>query len=1061
MRKVKLLALLLAALMVVTAFAGCAGDTTEIQGEVDGLESRVEALESAIGNVQGGVSDLESSVSGIGSSIDANNTTIQGVLDALKDLESQLNEKPAETQAPVQTETQAPVGDSIEALKAKADALGALIGGLQAEVMAEKDEYLAADYVAALQALTAAHTEIAASNTVAAMDAVYAALLAKLDALEQVDEKFYNYYVQLKGNYTGDEACVALVEEALEWYEEADEHYDDADWYKDFATGEKDKKGNDITVDLSVLKAEMESWEEALEDVKDAAEAFVERIDDIKPDATYASLATLVGEITTWKKSAVALAPVHGNLVTNYADLEAALAASLNFTVAETLISALKIESVINEGATVALFADYFELVEAGRHINFVATNVTTANIDDVIYTADVYAAIDKAIEKWIDENDITETVAEFIINKAFGDGDEYFYAKYQDAKAFAATMAAEFETFKKDIAADFTALNSKTLANSQALVASYQANADELNAWYDAKVKAYADACTAADKADRNVKNYRVVKAAEYAAALVANFNEMVVLAGLGSYDAETKDTYFGTSLDYTLGVKSDANYNYIQFYSFDEATVEFLTTTYKAAKAEADAINNAIAKFPVLQQISVVEVLTSIGGYHEEGTLDKGTEYETKALLVIEDKDYVAGTIAAYMAKYGKGGSAYDEKSKADLSALVNTAAYDKLVADVFARIDEIDDATAALNNAYNKLLGTGDEAIITTANTADVAALVSAIGAWKNAGGRIEAMLTVDYKTVGNYKSYTLVKVVDAYASLKANPDFETVIKTMQTRSAAIVKEMNMLVSLYQMLDKVNAYSKITIDTLSSTSTSTIKNTNIAATGVAQRAANTEGKYDYDANYITFDGSKFKVATAYKIYGVEDKQVSSEAEKKAYSVIAGKGFATDLSVNKTLAEMSSAWKNKAFHTSDLIKIATALYDKFMVDNYGVKVDSVESAKASFVAANNGYELKGWIVDTINLVKAADQGYDVSSLKTVTTLNGLTTTLNAATAVLTADLAFGGYAGALAGDFALVGDTTYADLGIDPTDYYVDATIVWYYVPVGEVEPTEPVAE
>ena len=49
-------------------------------------------------------------------------------------------------------------------------------------------------------------------------------------------------------------------------------------------------------------------------------------------------------------------------------------------------------------------------------------------------------------------------------------------------------------------------------------------------------------------------------------------------------------------------------------------------------------------------------------------------------------------------------------------------------------------------------------------------------------------------------------------------------------------------------------------------------------------------------------------------------------------------------------------------------IAQIATALYDKFMVDNYGIKVDTVENAKKSFVAENNGYELKGWIVDTIN---------------------------------------------------------------------------------------------
>ncbi len=1081
MRKVKLLALLLAALMVVAAFAGCA-DTTEIEGDVDGLESRVEQLENAINGVQGSVSDLENSVSGIGSGIADNNTAVQGVLDALKDLESKLNEteKAPETEAPV-------AGDSVDALKKRADELGAKIGALQAEVMADQVHYVAADYVDALKALTAAHTEIAASNTVAAMDAVYAALEAKLAALVRVDDKFYNYYTQLKGNYTGDEACLALVEEALDWYEEAEEHYEDVtfDWTK-YETPELDKKGNPIEVDLDDLVDEIEGWEDELEDIEDRAEAFVERIDDIEPDAEYATLAGLVGEITSWKKEAVALAPVHGDLVTNYAKLEAALEASLNFKVAETLIDALKVESVLN-GDSVDLFKDYTDLLATGSHVIFVAVDEDgefILNDEEVVYTADVYENINKAIDKWIDENDITDEVAECSSKKVFAEGDETFYAKYLNAEKFVASMAAEFEAFKKGAAADILALNSKSLANSEALVAAYQANADAINEWFEATVKAYKDACAAEDKADREIKNTRVVTAAAFEGVLEDNFNEMVVLAGLGAANLEDEDDdnlYFGEELNYTAGIVGDdesthANYNYIQFYNFAkdyEATVEFLTSTYKAAKLAADAINETVAKFPVLQQISVVEVLTAVGGYHYEDVLDEGTEYETEALLVATE-DFAAGTIADYMAKYGKGGSEYDEGSKADLSSLVDMAAYNKLVAAVTARVDEIDDATAALNAAYDKLLGDFDEAIVTTANTAAVAELVAAINAWKNAGGRIDAQLAVEYKTEGDYKSYTLVDVVKAYDALSNNARFEEIVKKLEDRSTAIVTEANLLVSLYKMIDEVNKFSTISYDTL--TNTATLKG-NFAVTKLTKGTPDDNGNYKWGVTYVTFDAETmtFTTKTAWDLISAGKK---SEATALVDYVAKLTVYSGSMDVKNTLAALAELWNGKVFSTTQLIELGTKLYAKFMADNYGETFAAVETARKNFVAANNGYELKGWIVDVANNIKAHDLGYDISSIKKVTTLAGLTTNLNAASAVLEESVTFGGYANAdLTSDFALssfktVSDETtpdiaddtramtmaeiYAELGIlDATEYDVDATIVWEYRAPAETEP------
>ena len=171
---------------------------------------------------------------------------------------------------------------------------------------------------------------------------------------------------------------------------------------------------------------------------------------------------------------------------------------------------------------------------------------------------------------------------------------------------------------------------------------------------------------------------------------------------------------------------------------------------------------------------------------------------------------------------------------------------------------------------------------------------------------------------------------------------------------------------------------------------------------------------------------------------------------------TAFAAKVTAKSLDVKVPLATLKTNLDGKYFNTTELIELATKLYDKFMVDNYGETFAEVETARKNFVAANNGYELKGWI--TSIAADLSKDGYDISSIKTVTTLAGLTTNLNAASSHLTADVAFGGYKNAdLTSDFALVGGT-YADLGIaDATEYDVDATIVWKYVAPAETEAPE----
>lgn len=1072
MRKVKILALLLAALMVVAAFAGCANK--ELEADVVDLDERVTALEGKVDEV--------------GTKVDESNSSLQAILDQLNKLEQDLKDTNDKVNKPVDTAD----------LQKLADEYGAKIGRIQIEVTENKVHYLAADYVAIQEALAAAETEISAAGSSEAMATRYNALLKTLEGYVRVDTKFYNYYLELKGNYTGDDDCLDKVEVAIDYYDEVvEEHYADTAINLatyEYKTGEVDKKGNDVTVKLPALKEEMEGWDGELIDVKDDAADIVAAIEDIEPDDTYAELAVIYGNYVTWKKAAEALSPVHVALVTNYDKLVAAQAASLNYSVASTLIANLKIDSVLDD-AQVGLFDDYNELVGYGSHVLFVAVNGSGAMIldadNDPIMVADVYANIDNAIEKWVKENDITEDVAEYIINATFG-SDDYFYAKYLNAKAFAADMAAEFESFKKGPAANIKALNSKRLSDSQNLVAKYQDNADAINAWFDKAVADYKAACTAEDKADRTAIKSRAVLASNFETVFTANFNEMVALADLGQYDKVAKAYKIdGAAADAFnggfVGSKdtTNANFNYIKFYDFvDDEAVEFLTTTYVEAKGFADAINNKVATFPVLQQISVVEYLTTVGGYYGAPTTDADGIKTLNVLAtinvsdneIVDDKgtadtsdDEVTGyknvtTVADYMAIYGKGGAAYAANSKADLSGLIDVAAYKAQEAAVFARIEAINTATAALNEAYDAVFGTFDEAIITTANVGDVAELVKAINAWKTAGGRADAEITTQVKTVDGLGVYELNNIVASYDSLAANSTFEAIVKKAQSRALTIVREAELLVSLYKSLDDVNKFSAITVDSL--TETATLNNSNFAITNVEQSAKNADDQWGWNVSYITYDADKdvFTTKTAWRLNGYDSASSKNDVLKSATYVnkFTALLYTGNTNVNATLDTLEGQWKTKAFKVTDLIEIATKLYDKFMVDNYGVEYTAVETAKATFAADKNGYELKGWIVSIA--AKLSTAGYDVSSIKTVTTLDALTTNLNAAAKTLegtanalTASVEFGGYTYAqITSDFALSSNDTTLDaagilakLGIeDATDYDVPAYVVWELV-------------
>ena len=218
MRKIKLMALLLAALMVVTAFAGCASVKQE---EFDAVEDRVSAIEDLLKGQQDIISDLAGKV-------DANGN--QEILDAIDSVKNDLEDKIESVNNRVdEVEKQDPVAGTTvtDATKAKQAEALASIEVQKATFSKNADEYDEATYAAITAAFGTAQAEVTAATTEAGVKAAMDKLAAALDTYKTYAMKLYDYYVALLGNVNED--AEELVDEVLDFIEVIDEVYEDLD----------------------------------------------------------------------------------------------------------------------------------------------------------------------------------------------------------------------------------------------------------------------------------------------------------------------------------------------------------------------------------------------------------------------------------------------------------------------------------------------------------------------------------------------------------------------------------------------------------------------------------------------------------------------------------------------------------------------------------------------------------------------------------------------------------------------------------------------------------------
>ena len=220
MRKVKVLALLLAALMVVAVFAGCA-DTSAIESEVANLDERVDALEGKLDGLNDSINEQNGKLDEIAGSVENDKTAeqlaaLQAALKAqeeankalLEQLEK-LNEKVDKVEDQQNENNEG--ADDAAALQAAVKVYTAKLQEMKIACELNKADYLPADYQAVVTALANAITAIASAEKAADVEKLFNDAKAVYDTKATVTTKLIGYYNAVRNAITVDSK--ALIEE--------------------------------------------------------------------------------------------------------------------------------------------------------------------------------------------------------------------------------------------------------------------------------------------------------------------------------------------------------------------------------------------------------------------------------------------------------------------------------------------------------------------------------------------------------------------------------------------------------------------------------------------------------------------------------------------------------------------------------------------------------------------------------------------------------------------------------------------------------------------------------
>ena len=1094
MRKIKITALVLAVLMVVTVFAGCASKSavTNLDDKVNDLDGKIKDQSEALAGITSTLADIQNALKNqtpsgdlddIKKDVEENKKGFEDIQKALEALNKQLED--------LKGKTDAVTGDNEDVKKAISQA-GAKIDALRGAFEDEKANYTAED-IAAIRAIFGdAQASISACITVAAVNAAIDAMNKALGAHKAVNTKLYDYVVALKGNIT--DASADKVTEAVNALTDAIKFYDDDPTVKALT---EYPIGEDETINLVEAINDLNAAQTVkLPQIKATAAELVKKIDEI--DATYSfnRVTGIIAEYKIWEREATKLSPENVKLVTNYDKLMKAQASALNADTAKTMFGAETISSKLVDGE-VSIFGDYDALLAGNGMVVFTYTNKD----GKLALTSEIYAAIDAKISAWAKEYELTDAAVEYIIDTAKGSN---YYAKYKANKALVAAFEAEYTKLvaTNGIFSAIKALNSKKLgADAVEIANAYKKNATDINAWRDALVKAYEKEL----KADEDpFSNRSIFTATAYATVLEENFNAMVVRAQLCVYDKTTK-TYAPYGLGFLDDLKDDTNANayYFRLYDLGDAKlVDFIRVTFQKAQDAADAINKKIANFNASQALSVKDIMIGIGGYVKlDGTATKllaNTTDEIKATLLANGN--TPKTIAEFIYLY-KTTSVYD------LSGMINVADYEAKVAAVEKIIKNAEAAAANLNDAYSALVGELDasKVIITTKNAAAAQNVYKLLSAWLKVGNADMQVATLTNTTAAGVKEYKLANIFDNYEKIAPaivrDPSSSGSIVTLKTKADKILAEEALVVSIYQMMDKVYAWdnanafgydnhqtNNVTKKTYNAErnkfNTQGVVNVTISDSPMTADGKDSSGKtykkdmYLWTIEYVTFSSNKFtttkfsdyfytnnKNSTAAAVNAAGEKiEVVMQAKLWKPSVVnvVDNNKYVDTLTNQIpgLVKAGSIFNSfsnvglsgKAIPNFALPILAMSFDAKFAIDNLGT-TDKVTAAKKAWDPENGGYGYnyikavtkavltKEGVSFTGPLTDAYKAATDMDQLKVV--VNSL---ISASGVTLSAPIAYGRANYAWMTTNFDISTADFAAQGYDTADFKVDGIVIYF---------------
>lgn len=1012
MRKIKITALVLAVLMVVTAFAGCASKSTveNLDAKVEDLDGKIKDQSEALTGIESTLKSIQDALKGQSSSdldaikkdVDANKQSFEDIKKSLEALQKSIEE--AQKKADDADKKADAAAGNDAAVKAAISKAGAQIDSLKGAFEDAKANYTEADIAAIREIYGDARASISACTTEAAVKTALEDMQKKLDEHKAVNEKLYNYIVELKGNITDDSA--KKVAEAVEARDEAIEFYTNG--RADLALKEYGKDKIDLCDEIDQLEIAQNT---TLEDVKARAAALDKKIDEIDASLSFQDVTNIYAEYQIWKKDAEKLSPKNTTLVKNYDKLVAAQKSSLNNETAMTMFKAETLSSKIRDGYY-DIFYDYDQLL-VGNTFDQVVFTYTNKDAKEAL-TSEIYAAIDAKIAAWAKEYELTDAAVEYIINSVKGAN---YYAKYKSDKALTAAFEAEYTKLvaASGIFSNIKALNSKKLsADAVEVMNSYKKNAADINAWRDALIKAYETEL----KTVENVQDARnIFNSDRYTKALTKNFNAMVIRAKLcaNKINPGTQKPITDQYEDYGLGfltivskdeVQTGNEAYYYKLYNFtDVKLVDFIKVTFPAAQAAADAINKKIENYNASQALSIKDIMVGIGGYVKFDGADKLVANSKNDILAILAANGTPKTIAEFV-------YAYKTSTVYDLSSMINVAEYDKKVADVEKIIKAADAAAANLSDAYSSLVGEKDVAVITTTNAAKAQSVYKLLVNWMTVANDQMEIATLINTTSAGVKEYKLTTILSTYEKIAPTTVRDTStgsIVALKDKADKILAEEALVVSIYQMMDKVYAWDNSNAfgydnsanngaanatmtGTRTKFNTQGVVDVTISATPMAADGQDASGKaylkdmYLWTIEYVTFDknSNKFKTDKFTGYYYTNNKNSTATAKDAAGKTIQENflsqklwkessviNTSTNANYVTTLFETvpnkiktDSIWNSfatlnfsgKAIPSFVLPVLAMSFEGKFTVDNLGT-TDKVTAAKKSWDPENGGY--------------------------------------------------------------------------------------------------------